>query len=101
MKKCKGINANFQAKKISQENEELIKDITPRQRHNLLKKCIQLKAQQCPQFKEYLADTADKNIVEFAWWGDSEYGCILKNNKYIGENITGKILEEIRKEIIN
>lgn len=101
MKKCKGINANFQAKKISQENEELIKDITPRQRHNLLKKCIQLKAQQCRQFKEYLTGTGDKNIVEFAWWGDSEYGCILKNNKYIGENITGKILEEIRKEIIN
>lgn len=101
MKKAKGINANFIAKKIAQENEELIKDITPRQRHNLLKKCIGLKAQQCRQFKEYLTGTGDKNIVEFAWWGDEEYGCILKDNRYIGENVTGRIMEEIRKEIIN
>lgn len=31
MKKCKGINANFQAKKISEENKDKIADIKPMQ----------------------------------------------------------------------
>lgn len=101
MKKSKGVNANFQAKKISNENKELISDLTLRQRHNLLKKCIQLKAEQCELFKKELMNTGNKNIVEFAWWGDTEAGCILKDNVFVGNNFVGRIMEEIRNNINN
>lgn len=100
MKKCKGINANFQAKKIAEENKELIADIKPKQRYNLLKKCIRLKAEQCRIFKEKLKSTCGMRLVEFAWWGDTEFGCTLQDGKYIGENVTGRLMEEIRDELI-
>lgn len=100
MKKCKGINANFQAKKIAEENKDKIEDITPMQRYSLLKKCIRLKAEQCRLFKEKLKSTCGMYLVEFAWWGDTEFGCVLKDGKYTGNNVTGRLMEEIRGELV-
>ena len=97
--KCSGVCANFKAKDISDKNKELLTS-SPRQRHNLLKKCIELKYMQCPQFRDYLSNTGNKDVVEFAWWGDSEYGCKLVGDTFQGENITGKILMEIRNQHI-
>ena len=101
MKKAKGICANYQAKKISEENKELIKDITDSQQINLLKKCMRLKYEQSEHCRNYLKDTKDKELVEYAFWNDTFWGCILKNGKYEGENHTGKILMELRKELLS
>ena len=99
MKKAKGICANYQAKKISEENKELLSDITDMQKINLLKKCIRLKFQQNECCRNYLLSTKEKELVEFAFWGDTFWGCVLKDGKYEGENHTGKILMEIREEL--
>ena len=100
MKKSKGICANYTAKKISEANKDLIKDITPQQRINLLKKCVMLKFQQSKHCTDYLISTKGKRLIEFAFWGDTFWGCVLKEGEFIGENHTGRILMEIRDSLI-
>lgn len=101
MSKCKGVLANFNVKRIARENKELIDNQTPRQRHTLLEKCIELKANQCKEFREYLCSIpSDKHIVEFAYWGDTEYGCVLKGDTYEGDNVCGCILEKVKASIL-
>ncbi|MDE6089848.1 MAG: NADAR family protein [Duncaniella sp.] len=99
MKKSKGICANYQAKKISEDNKELIKGITDSQKVNLLKKCMRLKYEQSQHCKDYLLSTENKQLIEFAYWGDTFWGCTLKNGEYVGENNCGKILMELRDEL--
>ena len=96
--KFKGVNANFDAKKIAKQNNGLIEHIKPQQRYNLLEKIIRLKYEQCNLFRDEMIRSKGKFLIEFAWWGDTEYGCVLKNGKYEGENVTGKILMKIRDE---
>lgn len=97
--KCKGVCANFKAKKIGDENAELIKDITDSQKVNLIMKCIRLKYQQNRHCSDYLLGSNDAVLVEHAYWGDTFWGCMLKNGLYEGENHTGKILMQIRDEL--
>lgn len=97
--KCSGVCANFKAKRIGDDNAELIRDITDTQKINLIKKCIRLKYQQNKHCLEYLLSTDDAVLVELAFWGDTFWGCVPKNGKYEGENHTGKILMEIRDEL--
>lgn len=99
IKNCNGVCGNFNAKKIGDSHSELIKDIKDHQKVNLIKKVIRLKYQQNQHCKDYLLNTGNKELVEFAYWGDSFWGCTLKDNKFIGENNTGKILMEIREEL--
>lgn len=99
MWKCKGICANYQAKKISEDNKELIKEITPSQQIRLLKKCMRLKYQQSEHCLKYLLQTEGNELIEFAYWGDTFWGCVFKDRKYHGENHTGKILMELREEL--
>ena len=100
MKKSKGICANYTAKKISEANKDLIKDITAQQRINLLKKCVMLKFQQSKHCRDYLISTRGKRLIEFAFWGDTFWGCMIKDGEFIGENHTGRILMEIRDSLI-
>ncbi len=100
MKKAKGICANYQAKQISERNVELISNISQQQKRNLLKKCMMLKYEQSQHCRDYLLSTVNKQLIEFAFWGDTYWGCVLKDGKYEGENQTGKILMEIRDELI-
>lgn len=99
IKKCNGVCGNFNAKKIGDSNSELIKDIKDHQKVNLIKKVIRLKYQQNQHCKNYLLNTGNKELVEFAYWGDTFWGCVLKDDNFIGENNTGKILMEIRDEL--
>lgn len=98
IEKCCGVCANYRAKKIGDENTDLIKDITDLQKVNLIKKCIRLKYQQNEHCLNFLLNTGDAELIELAFWGDRFWGCMLKNGKYEGENHTGKILMEIRDE---
>lgn len=101
MKKSKGVCANYTAKKISEKNKDKIGEITDKQKVNLLKKCMRLKYQQSQYCKDYLLNTENNQLIEFAFWGDTFWGCIYKDGKYQGENNCGKILMEIRDELIS
>lgn len=99
IKKCNGVCGNYQSKKIGDSNGDLIKEITDKQKINLIKKVIRLKYEQNKHCREYLLNTKDKILIEFAYWGDTFWGCTLKDNHYMGENHTGKILMEIRETL--
>ncbi len=98
MKKSKGLNANFIAKKIAEENNSILgKDKDTK----LLYKCMKLKAEQCRQFKEALLNTGNKDLVEFAWWGDKYFGCTFnkQTNQFEGINATGRLMMQLREEL--
>ena len=98
IKKCCGVCANFNAKKIGDNNIDLIEGITDNQKINLIKKCIRLKYEQNKHCLEFLLGTGDAELIEFAYWGDIFWGCVLKDGRYEGYNHTGKILMELRDE---
>ena len=84
---CKGVSrdANFKEKKL-----------------DILKSCLKLKFDQCEQFRTLLMSTGDIPLVEWAPWGDVEYGtckCTQNGGAWlIGENATGRTLMQIRLE---
>lgn len=116
--KCKGINNGFEVKKICKDYEHLIKDKPQKEVYNYLYEAIKAKANCCKDFEELLLSTLTDgeetetnkpfiNLVEFAPWGDTEYGTVYNREKgvYEGENICGrymmKVREEIKNELIN
>ena len=86
----------FQKRYKDFENEVDIK-----LRFQFIKEGIRLKASQCDEFKKILIDSGNKNLVEFAWWGDTLWGCVLKGDEYVGVNACGRLMMSVRNEIIN
>lgn len=97
--KCKGVNGNFQAKQISEKNKDKIDIIDSKARYDILFKCIKLKAEQCELFKKKLIESRGKYLVEFAWWGDKEYGCVLEDGIFRGKNACGRLMMKVREEL--
>ena len=73
----------------------------------LLRLAIRVKYNCCKEFKVFLDNHPNIPIVEYAWWGDNEYGCVdedkmLKYNweqgSVIGKNVCGRIIRGIRDE---
>lgn len=59
---------------------------------------LKLKFTQQP-FKNKLLDTGDIELIEGNWWGDEFWG--INVNTDTGQNILGKLLMKIRREIRN
>ena len=55
---------------------------------------------QNPELKQKLIDTKDEELVEGNNWGDVEWGMVKKDGQWVGENRLGKMLMQIRSEII-
>ena len=51
-------------------------------------------------FRTKLINTLDENIVEGNWWGDVFWGVNLKVDPNVGENHLGRLIMEIRKELV-
>ena len=73
----------------------------------LLRLAIRVKYNCCREFKAFLDNHPDIPIVEYAWWGDGEYGCVDEKSslKYdwtqgsvIGKNVCGRIIRGVRDE---
>ena len=84
---CKGANrdSNYEEKKFK-----------------VLKYCLGLKFDQCEEFRKLLMSTGDIPLVEWAPWGDVEFGackCMIDGKEYlIGANATGRTMMQIRLE---
>jgi ribA/ribD-fused uncharacterized protein len=69
---------------------------------DILKSCLKLKFDQCEQFRTLLMSTGDIPLVEWAPWGDVEFGackCMIDGKEYlIGANATGRTMMQIRLE---
>ena len=73
----------------------------------LLRLAIRVKYNCCKEFKAFLDNHPNDYIVEYAWWGDNEYGCVdeERNLKYDwkqgivrGKNVCGRIISGVRNE---
>lgn len=73
----------------------------------LLRLAIRVKYNCCREFKAFLDNHPNDYIVEYAWWGDNEYGCVdeERNLKYNwkqgivrGKNVCGRIISGVRNE---
>ena len=73
----------------------------------LLRLTIRVKYNCCREFKAFLDNHPNDYIVEYAWWGDNEYGCVdeERNLKYDwkqgivrGKNVCGRIIRGVRDE---
>ena len=73
----------------------------------LLRLAIRVKYNCCREFKAFLDNHPNDYIVEYAWWGDNEYGCVdeERNLKYDwkqgivrGKNVCGRIISGVRNE---
>ena len=72
-----------------------------------LRIAIGRKMECCSEFRDLVLNSGDKKIVEYAWWGDSLFGCVDvdANNKYdwykgavVGRNVCGRLIMEWRKK---
>ena len=73
----------------------------------LLRLAIRVKYNCCREFKAFLENHPDVPIVEYAWWGDNEFGCVdeERNLKFDwkqgivrGKNVCGRIIRGVRDE---
>ncbi len=72
---------------------------------DVLKRCLRLKLDQSPEFRQALVDSAPLFIVEdqttFPRSTADAYGCKLIGKKYVGPNLMGRLLMELRSELLN
>jgi ribA/ribD-fused uncharacterized protein len=96
------------AKMIARKNRDLLNrgikwDEAPED-VQLMKMCLKLKLDQYPELKDNLVDTGDATIIEDCTTHDREsarfWGMVYKGNKWLGENIFGKLWMEIRDELL-
>lgn len=68
-------------------------------RVGVMKNLLEIKFQD--QFlKDLLMETGDATIVEGNTWGDDFWGCIKdENGNWVGANVLGKLLMEVRDEL--
>ncbi len=73
----------------------------------MLRFCIRLKYNQCQEFQQFLIDNPQKKLVEYAPWGDCTWGMIDEHEEFEwnwykgkvwGQNICGRIIQQIRRE---
>jgi ribA/ribD-fused uncharacterized protein len=64
---------------------------------DVMKAIVKAKFVQNKQLSKRLIDTGDSELVEYAPWGDIFWGV---NKEGVGENMLGKILMEIRGELL-
>lgn len=98
--KCKGVCACFEAKRKFQKkfNEN---EVDKKIRFHFIKEGLRLKVSQCVEFRDILINSSNKNLVEYAPWGDTLWGCVLKGDEYIGVNACGRLMMSVRDELIN
>lgn len=81
--------------------EDLERDV------QLLRLAIRVKYNCCEEFSKFLDNHPNIPIVEYAWWGDSTFGCVDEDSrlKYDwsrgavrGKNVCGRIIKGVRDE---
>lgn len=98
-----GILSGFSAKKLSEENDSLIPEENKKNKLKILKTCHIVKAKCCRDFREKLIESGSKNLVEWSFWGDCEYGVkqLEKGGKYEGINKCGRVMMKVREMLLN
>ena len=98
--KFKGICNGFQVKKFCEEHINDIDKDYMLKKYKCLKKCLELKYEQCREFREAIDGSHGKHLVEFAPW-DAEYGAtwMKEFNAYVGKNACGRLMMDVRAKL--
>lgn len=91
----------FNCKKIAKENKHLIdREINE---YDCLLTALEEKVVYCEAFREALKMSEDKNLVEYAPWGDVRYGTIYNEETglYEGVNACGRLMMKVREGFFN
>lgn len=81
--------------------EDLERDV------QLLRLAIRVKYNYCEEFRKFLDNHPNIPIVEYAWWGDTTFGCVDEDsrlkcdwlNGFVkGKNVCGRIIKGVRDE---
>ncbi len=73
----------------------------------LLRLAIRVKYNCCEEFRKFLDNHPNIPIVEYAWWGDTTFGCVDEDaklkydwlNGFVkGKNVCGRIIKGVRDE---
>lgn len=82
--------------------EDLERDV------QLLRLAIRVKYNYCEEFRKFLDNHPNIPIVEYAWWGDTTFGCVDEDsmlkydwlNGFVkGKNVCGRIIKGVRDEV--
>lgn len=67
-------------------------------RNGIMRKALQIKFEQCPEYRNYLLSTGNKDILEYAYWWDLYWGAATTKNSdyYVGINALGRLHMELR-----
>ena len=98
------MRAKMRVKKIIKEQPEK-RIVVPLSEQDLanMEMVLRLKLEQHPDLKQKLLDTGDETIIEDATRQKSKsktfWGAILKDGKWVGENVMGKMWMKLREEL--
>lgn len=69
-----------------------------RNRNAIMLTVLQTKFEQCPEYRNYLLSTGNKDMLEFAYWWDLYWGCSTTKNSnyYVGVNALGRLHMQVR-----
>jgi ribA/ribD-fused uncharacterized protein len=69
-------------------------------RNKIMTTVLNVKYQQCPEYRNFLISTGDKDILEYAYWWDLYWGTSTTKNSnyYVGINALGRLHMLIRKQ---
>ena len=97
-----GVMSGFSAKKLSEKNEALIPEVNKKNHLKILKMCHIVKAKCCKEFRKKLIESGSKNLVEWSFWGDYEYGVnqLERGGKNEGINSCGRVMMEVRRMLL-
>lgn len=69
-------------------------------KYRVLANCLQLKYQQCSRFRDFIKASGNTPLVEWAEWGDVEFGCckyeVDGEWRLIGQNACGRLMMKVR-----
>jgi predicted NAD-dependent protein-ADP-ribosyltransferase YbiA (DUF1768 family) len=88
--------------KTSFEVKKVGKKYVGKDNFKVLEFCMRLKYKYCKEFRDILVKSGDKEIVEYAEWGDVIYGCCkYGEDGLIGQNACGRIMMKVREDMRN
>jgi ribA/ribD-fused uncharacterized protein len=54
-----------------------------------------------PELVQALKETGTATLIEGNTWGDRYWGCVEENGNWVGHNWLGKLLMQVRAEVVN
>lgn len=65
-------------------------------KYEIMSDLLEQKFTSSPALRQKLVSTGDCELIEGNSWGDKVWGCVWEDDKWVGKNVLGKMLMELR-----